>query len=359
MPMETLLEYKCPACGGALSFDAGQQQLKCPYCDTEFDVAALRELDEALKQGSGEMSWEQEPAQQWTQAESEGFQTYVCNSCGGEITCDETTAATHCPYCDNPVVMAKQFAGTLKPDLVLPFQLTKEEAIAALQKHLLRKPLLPKLFKTQNRLEKLQGLYVPFWLFDTQVDATIRYRATRVRHWSDSNYNYTRTSYYSLLRSGQIAFRDVPVDGSVKMDNALMESIEPYDMTQAVDFETAYLAGYLADKFDVSADDCKLRANDRIRTSTESYFASTAVGYATVFPEHSNIRLKDGKVRYALLPVWLLTTRYQDKVYTFAMNGQTGKMVGNLPICWRTFFLYLFGIGLGSGALISLITCLL
>ena len=359
MPMETLLEYKCPSCGGALSFDATQQQLKCPYCDTEFDVAALRELEDALRQDTGEMHWEQEPVQQWTQEESEGFLTYVCNSCGGEITCDKTTAATRCPYCDNPVVVAKQVAGQLRPDLVLPFQLTKEEAIAALQQHLLRKPLLPKLFKSQNRLETIQGIYVPFWLFDTGVNATIRYRATRVRHWSDSNYNYTRTSYYSLLRSGQIAFDNVPVDGSVKMDNDLMESIEPYDLTRAVDFETAYLAGYLADKFDVSAEDCKQRANERIRASTESYFASTAVGYSTVLPEHTNIGLTDGKVRYGLLPVWLLTTRYADKVYTFAMNGQTGKMVGNLPICWRTFFMYLLGIGLGSGALISLIACLL
>lgn len=355
MPMETLLEYKCPACGGALNFDASQQQMKCPYCDTEFDVAALQELDEALQQSTEEMTWEQEPMQQWTQEESQGFQTYVCDSCGGEITCDATTAATHCPYCDNPVVVAKQFAGALKPDLVVPFKLTKEEAVTALSAHLKGKPLLPKLFKSQNRIEKIQGLYVPFWLFDTQVHADIRYRATRVRHWSDSNYNYTRTSHYSLLRSGQLAFRHVPVDGSVKMDNALMESIEPYDMSQAVDFKTAYLAGYLADKFDVPADDCKLRANDRIRVSTESAFAATAVGYSTVFPQHSNIRLSGGKVRYALLPVWLLTTRYGDKLYTFAMNGQTGKMVGNLPICWRTFFAYLFGIGLGSGALISLI----
>lgn len=359
MPMETLLEYKCPSCGGALHFDAGQQQLKCPYCDTEFDVAALQELEEALQQPTGDMQWEQEPVQQWTEAESEGFHTYVCNSCGGEITCDETTAATHCPYCDNPVVVAKQVAGQLRPDLVLPFQLTKEEAMAAFGQHLQGKPLLPKLFKSQNRMETIQGMYVPFWLFDAGVGATIRYRATRVHHWSDSNYNYTRTSHYSLLRSGQIAFANVPVDGSVKMDNALMESVEPYDLSQAVDFETAYLAGYLADKFDVSAEDCKQRANERIRASTESYFASTAVGYATVMPEHSNIGLSNGKVRYGLLPVWLLTTRYRDKVYTFAMNGQTGKMVGNLPICWRTFFAYLLGIGLGSGALISLIACLL
>ena len=126
-----------------------------------------------------------------------------------------------------------------------------------------------------------------------------------------------------------------------------------------MDFQTAYLAGYLADKYDVTAEDCKVRANDRIRTATEDAFASTTAGYATVFPENTNIHLKDSRVRYALLPVWMLTTRYQDKLYTFAMNGQTGKMVGNLPIDWKLFWTYLLTIGLGSGALISAIACLL
>jgi hypothetical protein len=170
--------------------------------------------------------------------------------------------------------------------------------------------------------------------------------------------NYTRTSYYSLLRSGGISFANVPVDGSSKMGDALMESIEPYDLSQAVDFQTAYLAGYLADKYDVEAESCKTRANERITASTESAFAETTVGYTTVIPEHTNIRLHGGRVRYGLLPVWLLTTRYRDQIYTFAMNGQTGKMVGNLPIDWKLFWTYLLSIGLGSGALISLIACL-
>ena len=161
-----------------------------------------------------------------------------------------------------------------------------------------------------------------------------------------------------MLRAGTIGFDNVPVDGSSKMRNELMESIEPFDLSQGVDFQTAYLAGYLADKFDVEAEDCKTRANERIRSSTESAFASTAVGYATVMPEHTNIQLNASRVRYALLPVWILTTRYQDKPFTFAMNGQTGKLVGDLPIDWKLFWTYLLSIGLGSGALISLIACL-
>jgi len=333
--------------------------MKCPYCDTEFEVAALQELDEALKQEQpSDFTWESQPEGQWSEGETQNLRSYVCQSCGGEIVGDLNTAATNCPYCDNPVVMAGQFTGTLRPDLVVPFKLSKEQAKAALQQHLNKKPLLPRLFKTQNRIESIQGIYVPFWLFDTDADASIRYRATRVHHWSDANYNYTRTSFYSLLRAGTIGFDNVPVDGSSKMSNDLMESIEPYDMTQGVDFQTAYLAGYLADKFDVEAEDCKTRANDRIRASTEAAFAGTTVGYSTVIPENTNIRLSGGRVRYALLPAWILTTRWQDKIYTFAMNGQTGKMVGNLPIDWKLFWTYLLSIGLGSGALISLIACL-
>ena len=358
--METLLEYKCPACGGALNFDSSLQKMKCPYCDTEFEVAALRELDEVLKQEQpSDFTWQAQPDSQWSEEETENLRTYICRSCGGEILGDENMAATNCPYCDNPVVMAGRFTGELRPDVVIPFKLDKAQAKAALARHLQKKPLLPKMFRSQNRIESIQGVYVPFWLFDTEVAANIRYKATRVHHWSDSNYTYTRTSYYSLLRSGQIAYDNVPVDGSSKMSNDLMESIEPFDLSQGVDFQTAYLAGYLADKFDVTADDCKMRANERIRTGTEEAFAATTAGYATVFPESTNIRLHGGKARYALLPVWMLTTRYQNKLYTFAMNGQTGKMVGNLPIDWKLFWMYLLTVGLGSGALICAIACLI
>ena len=358
--MAVLQEFKCPSCDGAIEFDSSLQKLKCPYCDTEFEVEALQELGEALREEQpSDFTWETEPDGQWTDAETENLRTFVCNSCGGQIIGDANTAATRCPYCDNPVVMSGQFVGDLRPDIVVPFKLDKNQAKESFSRHLLKKPLLPKLFKSQNRIESIQGMYVPFWLFDTDVDADVRYKATRVTSWSDSNYTYTRTSFYKLLRSGGLSFTDVPVDGSVKMQDDLMESIEPFDLSQGVDFQTAYLAGYLADKFDVTADTCKNRANDRIRKSTEDAFASTAIGYATVIPEHTNIRLSGGRVRYALLPTWILTTRYQDKLYTFAMNGQTGKFVGNLPIDWKLFWTYLLSIGLGSGALISLIACLI
>ena len=124
----------------------------------------------------------------------------------------------------------------------------------------------------------------------------------------------------------------MPVDGSSKMPDDLMESIEPYDFSDAVDFQTAYLAGYLADKYDVSAEQSVEKANARVKKSTEEVFASTVHGYETVDVEISNIRLHGGTAKYALYPVWLLNTTWNGNKYTFAMNGQTGKFVGDLPV---------------------------
>lgn len=357
--MATMLEYKCPSCGGSLSFDSQLQAVKCPYCDTEFDMEALKELDEILEQPpQDDMIWDR-PETDWDDTEQDSVCSFSCQSCGGEILCEATTAATSCPYCGNPVIVTERLSGTLRPDLVIPFQLDKAAAKEALKHHLKGKPLLPKTFKTENRLEQLQGIYVPFWLFDADADADIRYRATRVSVWSDSKYNYTKTSYYSLHRAGSLGFDSVPVDGSQKMDDILMESLEPFDRTKAVDFQTAYLAGYLADKYDVGASACKERANQRIKTSTENAFLQTAIGYSTVVPQASTVKLKNSKVSYALLPVWILNTKYKGKNYMFAMNGQTGKFVGDLPVNWGAFWGWLLGIAGAVTALAYGISCLL
>ena len=117
-----------------------------------------------------------------------------------------------------------------------------------------------------------------------------------------------------------------------------MESIEPYDFSQAVDFQTAYLSGFLADRYDVQADDVVGRINERVKHSAEQAFSSTVNGYSSVVTEHSNIQIDNGKSKYALLPVWILNTTWQGNQYTFAMNGQTGKFVGNLPVDKKAYW---------------------
>ena len=170
--MATLLEYKCPCCGGALSFDSEAQKMKCPYCDTEFETQTLKEMDEVLQETSAQdsLEWETQDKTAW----EEPVNHYVCRSCGGELVTDENTAATSCPYCGNPVVLSGRLSGALKPELVIPFQLDKKAAMEAFKKHLLKKPLLPKVFKDENKIQEIQGMYVPFWLFDGKADARLR-----------------------------------------------------------------------------------------------------------------------------------------------------------------------------------------
>lgn len=322
--------YKCPCCNGSLSFDTSSQRVKCQYCDTEFDMQTLVDLDQDLSGDTPDsMSW-QDSTSYYT--EDEGLRIYSCSSCGGEIVGDKNMAATLCPFCSNPVVMKAQFTGELKPDLVIPFKLDKKDAVEALKKHLSGKKLLPKVFKSENHLEEVKGVYVPFWLFDADADARIRYKASKDRTWHEGNYRCTETSYYSVVREGTLSFRSVPVDGSERIPNDLTESLEPFDVSQGVDFQTAYLAGFFADRYDVDTETCRKRANERIKVSTEDEFRSTVTGFSSVTVESSSVKFSNGSSKYALLPVWLLTTEWKGEKYVFAMNGQTGKFVGNLPV---------------------------
>ena len=191
-------------------------------------------------------------------------------------------------------------------------------------------------------------MYVPFWLFDTDADAEARYHATRTRFWSDKDYDYTETSHYSVLRSGSMSFDHIPVDGSKKMPDDLMESLEPFDFSEAVDFSMAYLSGYLADKYDVSADECNERANERVKRSSDLVLQSTVQGYDSVVPENVSVQFSGGRKHYALYPVWILNTTWNGEKYTFAMNGQTGKFVGNLPVDKGLFWTYFGSIFAGA-----------
>ncbi len=325
--MPTITEQKCPCCGGGVQFDAGVQKLKCPYCETEFEI---NQLNQKTAREADSINWSAQE-NQWSSGETDGMNVYSCQSCGGEIIADSTTGASKCPYCDNPVVMKGQFSGALRPDLVIPFKLDKKAAKEALKKHLADKKFVPKAFLDNNRIEEIKGVYVPHWLFTCDAIGNANFKATKEKTWSDNNYNYKETSYYDVYRSGNISFDNIPVDGSTKMPDDLMESVEPFDLSQAVDFNTAYLAGYLADKYDVTAEESMNRANERIRTSVGDALAETVKGYNSIDSRIVNMNIVNGFYKYALYPVWILNTSWNGEKFTFAMNGQTGKFVGNLP----------------------------
>ena len=349
--MANVMEYKCPRCNGILEFDSQLQKMKCPYCDSIFTVEEIQHKDDVLEQKPkqpviqkpharpGQQTAQTQTAQE-PQDDMSGMGVYTCNSCGGELVADENTAATHCPFCGNPVMLTGRLSGALRPDLVIPFQKTKEDAKQALRDFTAGKKLLPKLFKSENHIDEVKGVYVPFWLYDAQADAQMRFEGVQTRTWRAGQYQYTERRYFDVERAGSLLFDNVPVDGSAKMPADLMESLEPYDIGLAQPFQTAYLSGYLADKYDVSSDDSAERADERIRKSAQDAIASTVTGYDGLNPLGGDVQIHRAKPKYALYPVWMLTTTYQNKQYRFAMNGQTGKFVGTLPVDKKSLWLY-------------------
>lgn len=352
--MANQIQYKCPACGGAMSFDSGTQKMVCEFCGTQMEVSEFNEnLQEQvgvnLNQGNlnqGQAEWNGSGAS-WQAGETDGMHIYACDSCGGEIVAHDTTGANNCPFCGNRIVLKEQFSGDLRPDYVIPFKLDKEAAKMAYRKHLVGKSFLPRNFKDENHIDEIKGVYVPFWLFDAEVSAEILFEGRNSRTWERGNTEYTETEIYHIQRGGRIAFQHIPADGSTNMDDDLMESIEPYQFSDAVPFMPAYLAGYVADRYDQTAEENRMRIDQRIRSSTEESFKNTIQGFQVLNALQSQIQITGSRYWYALYPVWILNTTWQGNKYTFAMNGQTGKLVGDVPVNKVAMYIFMTMLGIG------------
>jgi len=343
--MAELMDYKCPACSGALEFDPATQKMLCPFCGSSYEMAELQGKDAEAAAGE----WKSADTGEWDDA---NVAVYRCESCGGEIVGDDTTAATACPYCGNPVVMAGKVNGEFKPEFVLPFQLEKKAATEKLKQYLAKKKFAPSAFLRENRIQEIRGLYVPVWLYDSDIHACAQFEATRKRTWTQGNTEYTETKYYDVYREGDMSFANVPVDGSTKMPEDLLESVEPFDFGKAVPFQTAYLAGYLADKYDVSMEQGAARVNERMQKSAEDTLRKTVKNFDSVDSRSARIELMRGVAKYALYPVWVLNTVYRGEKYTFAMNGQSGKFVGNVPVDSGKLGGLFAGVAVGAAAVL-------
>lgn len=374
-----VVNYQCPSCTAPLRFDAESGQLECDFCGSSFSVAEVegvyaakseeaKRAGEAIEASAASSEGADAPdsategaggvsvgtveevvsssaaavasagagvaqvRQQTAAAPAPSMVIYNCPSCGAELICDETTVATSCPYCDNHAVIPTRYSGEFKPDFVLPFAKTKEEAIAALKSHYKGRPFLPDTFTDGNHVKEVKGVYVPFWLFDGSASGSASFEATRSRTYLSGNYRVTETDHFDVYRSGSISFLGIPVDASTKMPDDYMDSIEPFDYRALVPFSPAYLPGYLADKPDVDVEACGERADARAEVTVLDNLRDTVVGYEMVLARGSSTGVVRERSHYAMLPVWMLSTRWEDAPYLFAMNAQTGKMVGDLPV---------------------------
>lgn len=338
---EQITNYQCPACLGPLQYSAASGKLECEYCGSSFEVAEI-EAQYQEKEEKAAAAMEADKLQgQWDTSglsddwggEDASIRSYNCPSCGAQLLCEEATAATSCPYCGNPTVVPGQFAGALKPDYVIPFKLQKADAIAKLKGYYKGKPFLPGTFLAKHTVEKIQGVYVPFWLYDGKVTGDYAYKATHVTVREEKDEKVTLTDHYRVERAGSLSFEKVPVDASSKMPDDYMDSIEPFDYGELKPFSTAYLPGFLADRYDIPVEQANERADKRFIYSLEAAFEGTLKHYTTYLPYDGNpVSIERGKVHYALLPVWLLNVKWNGGDYLFAVNGQTGKICGQLPV---------------------------
>lgn len=322
-----VLTYHCPNCGAPLKFSGESQRWDCEFCRSTFAAEELQKIEE---QQQAEQPLNRETAKKKT--ESNGAKSYSCPSCGAEMITEEGTAASFCAFCGNPTIFPKELSGDFQPEKIIPFRYTKEQAVAALETLCKKKPLLPSDFSSKQHIQSVTGIYVPFWLFDCSMNVRMDAMAQRVHSWSDGNYRYTKTDHYRLEREGKLAVQGVPADGLQRMGDDLMDGLEPFDYSTMTDFQFSYLSGYFAERYDVSKEASWPQAERRIEQAARSLTEQTMQGYVSRQITNFQTSVCDKETHYAMLPVWLLSTNYDGKTYLLAMNGQTGKTVGNLPM---------------------------
>ena len=337
-----------------MKYSADKRRFFCDYCSGEFDFDTVKNAD---VNADAEFDWG-DYKENVSNETLDGTASYLCQSRGAEVVTDKVTAATHCPYCGNTIVMSENISGLVKPNGIIPFRIDKNKMKQIVKDYCRGHKLLPKNFLSDHKIEQIQGMYVPFWLYDCHADGSMGFDATRIRSWSDARYHYTETSYYYVDCEGDMSFSRVPVDGSIRMGDPLMDSLEPFDFSDLQEFAPGYLSGFVADRFDKDADSCLPRATDRIKTSVATTFTSSVRGgYATLSPSRSNIALDGTNVNYVLLPVYLITSSFEGQEYQYAVNGQTGRIVGELPVDKKRAARYTLGIAAGvAAALLAVLT---
>ena len=329
--MDKVVSYKCPNCGGGMKFTPGKG-FKCEYCLSQF---TQEQLDE-----SGAVQQEEQPsAAQSAQQDSDPSEAqpgeavvYSCPSCGAQIMTDATTAATSCHYCHNPIVLSGKLSGEYKPDMVIPFVLTKEQAAEQFRKHCQGKTFLPKDFYSEEQIEHLYGVYYPYWVVDAQVTGNYSARGEVEKITRRGDDRHIDITVYDVKRGGSIAMRDI-TGSALKSDDAeLLKYILPFELKKGVDFSMTYLSGFRAEMRNLEQKDVQSQVEQTKHALAQQLLKREITGYSSLTSEKTVVSTNSEKWRYALLPVWIVTYKYGGKMYMYGINGQTGKAFGELPV---------------------------
>lgn len=384
--MSDVIIHKCPNCDGPLLFDPKDQNFHCEYCLSRFSVTdiekfeakkAEKKQDTLAKDSSSSIdapveNLNLEPPERNSTSEHYATDTHKesdddaymelfnCPSCGAEIVTEATTAATYCYYCHNPVVLAGRISGEFLPESVLPFAIEKEEAIDSFLNWAQKKKFIPKDFFDKSQVEKLTGVYFPYWIVDADLSGDLSANANSISVWRVGDYEYTQTKKFKLYRKGKISLTALVKNALKKNAKVKMvESVQPFPLEQSQPFHSQFLAGFQAEKRDIEISELNQELSSELKGYGNDLLEDTISGYSTVYNKQSHLQIDKQQQRYVLLPVWLVTYNNQQdasenpKPYYYAMNGATGKVSGKLPI--NTFKLTLFSLSMGILALIAVL----
>ena len=369
------ISYKCPNCGGDLRFHPAGQNYKCEFCDSQFSQEELEAIRPQGGQGAGEENGETETGAGAAGAgeggsgagagggaaagngngvsagggaaagstesgsgdsdEEDGYaDCYICPNCGAEIVTEPTTTATFCYYCHNPVVLSQRLKGSYHPDRIIPFAIDRKKALEIFDQWIRTKKYVPRDFYSKDQIEKLTGVYFPYWLYDCQVRASLDARGDKVSTWAAGNIRYTKTDQYDVSRQGSMEVANVPRNALSKANRRLVEGVFPFDMARQKEFHMGYLSGFFAENRDTEYKTFAQEVEQEVEAYAKQSLTSQIGDYNSVQVRSCQARLEKPSWKYTLLPVWTLT--YKDKkdgkIYYFACNGESGKICGELPV---------------------------
>lgn len=297
--------FKCRNCGGNTVYSPEKHTMYCPYCDS-LDSDELTTTGESLVN---------------------------CINCGAPVQVEGFTSASKCPYCDSYVIYDERVTGEYEPHLIIPFKFSKEMVKNLMRDKFKKCVFAPGDFLGEAKLDSMTGMYVPFWMYDYHVHGTYEGEGKVIRTWISGSREYTETSVFHIERDMEVDFDKMPVDASIAMPDQIMDLIEPYDYNALEEFKAKYMSGFSAEYYNMSALDGEGRAVSKAKTDAESILKQSITGYVGLKSVNDNqVTLTRTDTNYALLPVWIYNYKYKNEDYRFHINGQTGKIIGKVPL---------------------------
>ncbi|MBR3058905.1 MAG: hypothetical protein IKG93_13200 [Clostridiales bacterium] len=325
---------KCPNCAGNLVFDADRQLMVCEYCMSSFKASELK--DTILPEGKpGDSAKKEKSNQRIRKKLGDDGQVFICNACGASVVADANTSATFCAFCGSPAIISQRLVDEFSPDYIIPFKYGRDEAVQKFFTWCKGGRWTPIDFVSKKNIEKLTGLYVPFWLYDVEALVDLSGEGVTQTSVTIGNTTTVTTSYYNVTRRNQLAWKRIPLDGATRIEDDLMEAIEPFKYNELRKFDPAYMQGFFAERYDLTGDDLKPRLIDRLKSYITQEIAPSVGKYNKSFTvKRDDSVIYEPEMKYAMLPVWFMHYKYSGKDYYFCMNGQTGEVAGVAPVSW-------------------------